>query len=386
MERISKGILDSDVFKTINSISDAASRRVIPNNVNNINHLSANSFINNINNEKVKAFADKVNFSIARNRGENSKDIVKTIRRGDANIDPTINNIIKTKLPFKNYSNMRKRSDDLAIKIGFDNEEEFGSFISKINPNKITVKEMTRLQKFLNYVKKHPKSFLKVTLTTGGISALVIYLQKYQRKHTGCFRYHNSDDDKSVLVRQKFKGNFCIGNDANKYDDDDEEDDDDIIYLEESLHPLYHISTWKNSCNYTEIYSGTERDKENVSKILSLGCQGLCDWVNYNILSQYSNGKHDAFNIKSDVDESKYDKYLFKCEKITILRSLSTSAGDVLDDAISGFMESNFGQRSIKFIISSIFKLIIFICLIFISVYLLKSISLKNPETLKNEL
>lgn len=268
-------------------------------------------------------------------------NILKKLKEGDIATTPEIKRNIRHKLPHKTYAKSKFKADKLANKIGFKNENDFFNFIQSIkDPSRLTVEQATRLSKvfkhFSKLAKKHPLSTVKLAVIGGTITAMVIFLKRFQQSHTGCFRYNGEDD-----VKRKFKGsNFCVN---------DDNDNDDVELISEEEHPLYNVKN-KWDCKFSNFKSNAK-----VDGILSLGCNGLCDWENFNVLASYSNSnKYKPIDNIGD----EHHEYLFKCEKMTFLRAISTSTSNAFNEL---FFDSNFGKSIIK----SIIRIFIIIILIF---------------------
>ena len=103
-----------------------------------------------------------------------------------------------------------------------------------------------------------------------------------------------------------------------------------------TVHPLYGKHIW--DCNYHNFENGNPR----IDKIIILGCNGLCNWKNFNILAQTTKGEYLPI-------ENINDNYMYKCENITILEAISMSASNTVNEIISGVVDSNLGSNIMKF-------------------------------------
>ena len=258
------------------------------------------------------------------------------------------------------------KSNVVAKSLGFKNVADYDKFIKNINPNKLTGKETGQLSKLYRYLlkvaKKNPKSIAKLAIAGGTLTAMVIYLKQFQGNHSGCFRYKRKrfsiGEDK---IRYKFAGSsWC-----NTTSSDGNDDDDDIKHISEREHPLYNQLKW--DCNY----SNFDKKNETVNDILSLGCNGLCDWRNFNILAQTTGGEYQR--IVSDqllnFDERFY-AYNYKCETVSFLQALSTSTAETLNNLFT----LSFGKIQVK----RILFIFLFIFLIYIAYSSLKTMKKKK--------
>lgn len=275
---------------------------------------------------------------------KNNNNLITTIVKRK-NIPKIVNNhkIISNNKKFFNNNNINK----VAQYMGFKNADEFNNYIKTVNPYKLDTSQVNKLSKIFNYLSKiakktKGKNVAKLAIAGGTLSAMIIYLKKIQNKYNGCFRYDNDDNDE---IKYKFVGSFCI----NTGDDDDY---DDVKLISEEEHPLYNVEKW--DCKYDKFEKGNKR----VDEILQLGCRGLCDWKNFNILAKTTKGEYEPISIS--------DKYTYKCETMTLLKALSSSTGNVIDEIFSGILFSDLGKNLSAFLfhLSCMFMLIIAIIII----------------------
>ena len=267
--------------------------------------------------------------------------------------------------------------------LNFKSEANFYDFINEMarKKNNYSIKDLKTLSNIYNYLKKfarkHPKSIAKTAIAGGSIIAMVTYLKNFQTKYSGCFRYDDDNDtiiEESSNIKYKFRGNFCVGNDD---DDDDDDDDEEIKLLPELNHPLYGKNKW--DCNFKDFFSSDDDDKrKKIDEIINLGCNGLCDWKNFNVLAESTT----PINHYNPITINDNDIYTYQCEKISILRALSTSFGDFLSETFSGILDSNLGDNLIQLFIRLvlIFFIIIFLYKILFARYKKNNTILKNSN------
>ena len=276
---------------------------------------SNNSVINYVNSLKFKKRRQDIN--IINNRINKNNISIRRRRRGRGR-----NNNNKWI-----YEKNIKETNKLAKSLGFKNEKDFRQFIDTVVPE--TSKD-TRLTRLFNYLSKNPKSIAKAAVAGGTITAMVIYLKKYQRDRTGCFRYIKGYTETTQPM--KIMGNFCINDNTidTNYD----------YTISEKEHPLYYQKKW--DCNDNSLFNDSLDPKTN--HILGLGCNGLCNWQNFNVLA--SNTK-DYEPIDPKYHEDKINNYTYKCEHITILRALATNVGTIVDETFSGIMDATNVRKKI---------------------------------------
>ena len=264
----------------------------------------------------------------------------------------TNKNMIKFNKSNINYNSSRAQANKLAIKWGFQNEKNFAKFISSSE----VLTDTTRIYKVFNnlkkFAKKHPKSIAKFAVASGTVSGMVVYLRKYQEEHSGCNRYHKKSGN-----HYKFKGSFCY--DSNTADTNP---------IHDTKHPLYHHNTW--DCNYIHGLINENEPNESICKVFSLGCAGLCDWQNFNLLTQVTSGQYIPLEMNAET-KIKINEYSYKCETYTILRTLTDSAANIVDDIYEGLSESVIGKKLYHFIQSKMSQilLILLILVCFFSLY-----------------
>ena len=273
------------------------------------------------------------------------KDIIKThhvrIRRGRGGRGR----------PRKWKEGRIQRANALAKKLDFKNEREFRQFIDTVSEKS----KDGRLLKIYNYLfkvaKENPKSIAKIAIAGGSIATMVVYLKNYQKKRTGCFRYIRGQMDTEP---KKIMGNYCVNND----NDNDNDNDENVI--PEAEHPLHGVNKW--NCN-DNLFSNSIDPA--VNHILSLGCHGLCDWRNYNTLASIAK---DFEPIVIDPKHTQDDEYVYKCERITILRALASNVGAVFNETFSGLMDSSIGRKIARAVF--LFALVITMLLLYSSVFI----------------
>lgn len=306
------------------------------------------------------------------------RNIIKKVKKGEIATTSEIKTIIKNKLPHSDYSSIKKRTRMIANNLGFKNETSFYNYIDDIrDPYRLNLSQTQRFSRVFIYLskfaKKHPGSIAKVAIAGGTIATMIIFLKKFQNKHTGCFRYSKDDKDES-LIKYKFRGSSFCNNNNNNDDDEYYYDDSDLKLISEEEHPLYGKRKWDCS------FDAFERNSR-VDAILNRGCRGLCDWENFNILAGHTRGLYEPIKLES-MDESKYSRYLFKCEKMTVLRALSTSTGNALHEVFSGLIDSQLGENIVRLLTRAV--IIILLLIIMYNLYSYLKVN-KTNNTLLND-
>ena len=297
--------------------------------------------------------------------GDNPISVMTKLSKGNIAVSENVKHFIKTQYPLNDYFKWIDETNAVARKIGFKDEAHFAKFISDLDLNNkgIRVKDTQKLgniyQYIKNYVAKHPSSVLKAAIAGGSLAMMVSYLKNFQAENTGCFRYEK--DDENNLIRYKFRGNFCLDNST----DSNNSDSDEVKILSDNQHPLYNVTN-KWDCDYSQFQKGNS----TVDEILNAGCNGLCDWLNFNTLTGLTNGdeKFDPLIIDED-DDNKYYMYIYKCEKATILRAITSGVSNVVDETITGFAQSQLGRKTIEFLKSQFGQFVTF-TLILVLIYL----------------
>ena len=264
----------------------------------------------------------------------------KKIKMKNSNVKKTISKTI----PSYNSAKVNKTAKSL----GFKDNTDLNNFIKKINPNKLSISETKKVSKLYYHLSKiaksKPKSIAKLAIAGGTITTMILFLQKYQNIHCGCFRYEKNKNENDQDIKYKFMGTWCNNNNNN--------DNEKVKLLPENEHPLYNKKKW--DCNYNKFPKGNNQ----IDKILNLGCNGLCNLENFNILAKTTNGEYEPITYKQ------FDKYIYKCETMTILQALSISTGDVLNETFSGFFDSDLGKHLIKNILRILFIIMLIYILI----------------------
>ena len=276
----------------------------------------------------------------------------------------------KTKLNNNNNNNVItisssssniEKSNLVAKSLGFKNTSDFDNFIKNVNPKRIIdvkeTKKLTTLFKYLSKIaKKNPKSIAKLAIAGGSITAMIIFLKNFQNDYSGCFRYNKSTNDK---IKYKFSGSWCNSNNTKNFNDEN------IKSLPENEHPLYNQNKW--DCKYDSF----DKENQQINEILNLGCNGLCDWKNFNILAKTTNGEYKS------IFHEEFHKYDYKCETISLLQALSISTTNTLTDLFN--VNLGIGIKQIIFL----FIILILIYKLYFSLKLrkLKNIALNDYRT-----
>lgn len=300
-------------------------------------------------------------------------DAVKNIRDGRVpSGGGDFNALARYTTPYYKYNKLIKRADAAAVNFGFRNESDFAVKLKEAADLCETAAGKRRINNdprwrnvFLSLKKtKRKDKKLMAAVATGTAAGLVIYLAKEQEKNTGCFRYKlgeekgNKKDD--GLIRYKIAGNFCIGGATsggegsnNDYDNDDK-DVGDVKILAFNTHPLSDSERW--GCDYDNFYAtGDEIDRQRIDEIRQLGCNGLCDVLNFNVLASFTNDEYAPFIERATVgddDKSQLggenmnnDKFMYVCERATFLRTLIDQTLDVVDDVFDEAMSSSLVKK-----------------------------------------
>ena len=277
------------------------------------------------------------------------------------------------------FSTFRLRqSDILAQKLGFENERDFARKIMSGAGSSRNTGVVSKLYKLL---KTHPKL---VKYGVGITSAAVLYniCIDYQMKHSGCFRYRRTRpeietnekdknmeiDDKNMETNKgatddlylietgkKVRGHFCVSDDSKYW-----EESVDVAWVPEGEHPLYDKRKW--DCDFAAF-----QETRSSQEIINLGCNGLCDPTNFNILA--SSSLNGAFSPYPNLNEN--GEYVFRCEKVTFLRHIAELLGDGVDDIVDGISHSNLGKRVLDMFDLKPLKSVMLIFLIILLLYVL---------------
>ena len=272
-----------------------------------------------------------------------------------------INNVPINNIPISKSSRVVNiKSNKIAKFLGFNNAKNFDNFIKNIDVKKLTITQSKKLRKIFSYLsdvaKKNPKSIAKLAIIGGTLTAMVIYIKKFQATYSGCFRYQrkkitNYFDESTT--KYKFAGSsWCNTNGSHN-------SDQNISLLSENTHPLYEQKKW--DCEYDNFDKSNDSDKEVIDKIVSLGCNGLCDWQNFNTLARMT--KNDEFReiiITPETDERFSSDYVYKCETVSFLHALASTTTNALGELFT----FSFGEIPIKPMIF-IFLFIIFLYILY---------------------
>ena len=365
-----------DIFKIIG--------KEIPNKIDNINNKSVfdiNTFnFEKINYDKTKGLANDI---YKRIHVDNTKkylpdemikwkefeDYDKLLRGESSLLRGETNALIRSSLPYYKYKKLIKQSDVMAKKYGFKNELElakeieYGAYLCKTPYGRNIVNNNPRFINLYHQLKriKNKSTMIKAALIGGTVSGLIIYLGKVQNEKSGCFRYNL--DEKQNLVKYKVGGgNFCIGSGEGE----DDLKDVNIIVLPEEEHPLFNKDKW--DCDFDKFNATTNIDREYVQKIVQLGCNGLCNLKNFNMLANFTSGDNLYNKVTA---EEKFKKYMFVCERPTFLRTLIDETGGVVGQVASEIFGSDVFKEIIQKI-SYYIPYILFILIVILFLYNLK--------------
>ena len=249
-----------------------------------------------------------------------------------------------------------------AKSIGFKDAVEFDNFIQKIDPHKLNISETQKVSKLYSFLSKLSRSnksrgshIAKLAIAGGTITAMIIFLQNFQRNHSGCFRYErnkfntrkDTEDGDETRIKYKFDGkSWCNNNVLGGGTSENKT----VKTIPESEHPLYYVDKW--DCNYKNFPLGNER----VDRIINMGCNGLCNWENFNFLATLTQGQYQPL---VDYDET---RYVYKCETVSFLQAVSSSTGDAISHTFSGLFNSDLGQQ----LVTTLFRVFFIMILIYV--------------------
>ena len=357
-----KNYVSRQVFKTVAVIGDSTRLITKPKIVDDIAKR-----LSGLDDLKAIYIRDKFTTALSRNVDDGGMVMAKRIQNGDFAGPESLKRAIQSNLPFHKHTKWMEETDNVARQLKFRDEADFGDFVDKLDTTKaMSVERVKKLKTVFQYLKNHRSAIAKLAIAGGTITALVHFLKKFQAEHTGCFRY--SKDDTNNLIRYKFNGNFCLGSPTMMG-----EETDAIKLLPHADHPLSEISKW--NCDYIGF---NDQHNPKIDDILNLGCMGLCNWLNFNTLTEYTTG----FNPLEVDDEADFPTFLYQCEKATVLRALTTSIADVIDETLTGFGQSRLAKRVFNLFRQKLIQIMVILCLFFIAFYLAK-ISF-NQHDIKN--
>ena len=381
-----------------------------------------NNNSNNINVNRVNVLDDRIKNFMPESVGKWKKfDEVKKIRSGEVSSGHGESNAwSRYTKPYYKYNKIIKNADRKAIEFGFRNEadlakkiEDAAKMCETINGRRLVNGDPTWRNLWLRLRKiKHKGKKLIAATATGTAAALVVYLAKEQRKNTGCFRYKLAEKKKGsngsvAITRYKVAGNFCISNDDYDYEyneDKIDDDDDNVKIIPPENHPLFNHEKW--DCDYDDFYmNGNELDRERIDEIRQLGCNGLCDVLNYNMLTSFTNDEYQPLSPPSeeekgdevrfddddvDVDSTKQkndneddssiiseekknnnnQEYMYVCERATFLRTLIDQSLEVVEDILDDvLLTSPFVEK----LIQMLYKFVFIVIILYIGFYLITS-------------
>ena len=295
-------------------------------------------------------------------------------RRGDLPSQGELNSYARNTRPYHRYSKLIEESDALARTYGFKNERQLAIYIEnaarlskKAGGNKI-INEDPRLLNLYHSLRtaKNKSGILKTALATGTVAGFVVYLANEQAKNSGCFRYTKIKDKNELIKHKVIGGNFCIGDKLIT------DEDSNIRKIPEESHPLFNHDKW--DCDFSEFYGNNinETDRDKIDEIRQLGCNGLCDSLNFNFLATFTNGKYEPIKEKGEEggrggeeeeEEEEEKQYMYVCEKATFLRTAVDKTLDVIEDIAGVVMESS--------VIAKLYDRIYSICIFFLLLFTL---------------
>ena len=281
---------------------------------------------------------------------------------------------IRSRYPHYKYYKLIRETDEMAKRLGFRNEAELAREIEaaaelcEMSKNgRIIVNKTPKMRNLFFHLTrlKHKSSIVKGALLAGTISGMVIYLAKIQREQSGCFRYNL--DNREQLVKNKMAGNFCLGDVHDDSSSTDEFLSKDLIVIPENLHPLFEKDKW--NCEFENFEMTGDVDRERVYNITSLGCNGLCNVENFNILASLTNDYKEIINDENE--------YTFVCERATFLRTLTEESINYISEVADGVIDSNIFKGFYR----HIYKYFIFLIILIIVIKIIGS----NSTLMKNQ-
>lgn len=267
---------------------------------------------------------------------------------------------IRSRYPHYRHYKLLQKTNEMAKRFGFKNEAELAKEIEaaaklcKTANGRIIVNNNPKMRNLFSHLSrlKNKSTIVKGALLAGTISGMVIYLAKIQSEQSGCFRYNL--DNREQLVKYKMAGNFCLGD---VHDESTEFLSKDLIVIPENSHPLFEKNKW--DCEFKDFKMTSDVDRERIYNITSLGCNGLCNVENFNILTSLTDDDNYDKEI-NDVD----NEYTFVCERATFLRTLTEESINYISEVADGVIESNI----FKGVFDNIYKYIIFLIIFIISI------------------
>lgn len=248
--------------------------------------------------------------------------------------------------------------DDLAKKVGFKNEDDLFQYIKQNNVGKTG-----KLKTLFNIMRKNKKVVARLGLGASAIT-LYHYCVIYQQENSGCFRYRKNRNGECIKsTRKKIEGHACWPINNSKG-----------VEIKSRKHPLSSVEKWGCKDSIEDFKEANEKDILVKNEILKLGCAGLCNVENFNTLAAMTDNRYKPVD-KND------GRYIYKCERVSILKFLFDSAGDAIDDIVEGAINSDLGNRLVSiFDFTQIrFYIIIFIILFFYYHFFCKN-NLKNID------
>ena len=279
----------------------------------------------------------------------------------------TINNIHTIS---RNSTTVNSNYNQTAKSIGFKDSVEFDNFIQNIDPHKLNISETQKVSKLYSSLSKLSRSkskgshIAKMAVAGGTIVAMIIFLQNFQRNHSGCFRYdkvnNGSNDGDEIRIKYKFDGKSWCNNVLGGGTSENKK----VKTIPETEHPLYNVNKW--DCKYKNFPLGDEK----VDRILNLGCNGLCNWENFNVLATLTQGEYQPLLDYNDT------RYVYKCETVNFLQALSSTTGDAISHTFSGLLDSDLGRQLVSTLLRVFFILIL--------IYIIFKICTKTVAAVKN--
>ena len=272
---------------------------------------------------------------------------------------------------------VNNKSDRIARILGFTNVKSFDNFIRNINVKKLSITESKKLRRLFSYLsrvaKKNPKSIAKLAIIGGTLTAMVTYIQKFQDSYSGCFRYQRNKITnyfEESTVKYKFAGSsWCNTRGGSS--------SQNIILLSEKKHPLYEQKKW--DCNYDNFDKSNDNNKRIIDKIVGLGCNGLCDWQNFNTLARMTkNDEYREIIISPENDIRFSSNYIYKCETKSFLHALASTTTNALGEIFT----FSFGEIPIKQLVFTF----LFIILMYILYKIRKMVKLNNISISSNNI
>lgn len=250
------------------------------------------------------------------------------------------NEHFKTKYPYRAFRKFVNDVDNLAQDLGFKNESDFREFIES-NPSKDNLKLKNIFNKIKTWTLNNKSPIFKGLIALGLGAGFINILKKYNKMNSGCFRYSVNNDGSLLLERGVYINRFC---EQKMTENDYYSSTNPITILAEDTHPLFNISIWNCQSLPLSHLKKLCKGHHDTNDILNQGCNGICNPYNYSILLPYIKEKEKEESTINLDFINKDKKYIYRCEKGTILRNLAQMTGDGIYQVFDGISHSALGH------------------------------------------